>query len=306
MPISLSEKLNALGYTFLATEKENTVFVIGGGKASNLHITPEQFKSKGLNVSVKTVPSYNYTKAGGISETYLPGGGSPIGYQGNKKFVESLATLEEHLKEKTIPIQGKSLTIDEVKSIYKLPPKSTDPKIATPIFNVFASTNPTDVPQLVSAYNLEDSVKQGFKFYAPQDVSKFLEVNSDKLSSSQTGQNQEDYKNLLAGKPVQSPYYDFDNKMVTEDYVNMTPEQKKYAEDLKVKMQAEQATATKQTATGAYTPSGLDVPTGDQAIPFKTGLTDTQKKSIQTLLDTGKAFNETDAKNYAYATGQTN
>lgn len=41
-------------------------------------------------------------------------------------------------------------------------------------------------------------------------------------------------------------------------------------------------------------------------VPFKTGLTDIEKSSITSLVSSGRAFNETDAKNYAYATGQTN
>lgn len=39
------------------------------------------------------------------------------------------------------------------------------------------------------------------------------------------------------------------------------------------------------------------------SIPFKQGLTSTQQGSINTLIATGRQFNETDARNYAYATG---
>src|SRR3990167_5057237 len=48
--------------------------------------------------------------------------------------------------------------------------------------------------------------------------------------------------------------------------------------------------------------------TSDQPapIPFKAGLDNTQKLGIQNLVLSGKAFNETDAKNYAYATGNSN
>ena len=41
-------------------------------------------------------------------------------------------------------------------------------------------------------------------------------------------------------------------------------------------------------------------------VPFKAGLDNTQKLGIQNLVLSGRVFNETDAKNYAYATGQTN
>lgn len=41
-------------------------------------------------------------------------------------------------------------------------------------------------------------------------------------------------------------------------------------------------------------------------IPFRAGLSETQKQSIQNLIKTGRVFNETDAKNYAYAIGQSN
>lgn len=39
------------------------------------------------------------------------------------------------------------------------------------------------------------------------------------------------------------------------------------------------------------------------AITYKTGLTDVQKQGIESLVSSGRTFNETDAKNYAYATG---
>src|SRR3990167_1253193 len=41
-------------------------------------------------------------------------------------------------------------------------------------------------------------------------------------------------------------------------------------------------------------------------VPFKTGLDNTQKLGIQNLVLSGRVLNETDAKNYAYATGNTN
>lgn len=41
-------------------------------------------------------------------------------------------------------------------------------------------------------------------------------------------------------------------------------------------------------------------------VPFKAGLSETQKSSIYNLVDSGRALNETDAKNYAYAIGDSN
>jgi len=46
------------------------------------------------------------------------------------------------------------------------------------------------------------------------------------------------------------------------------------------------------------------VPVIPNKISFKKGLTDMQKESITMLVDSGKPFSPTDAKNYAYATGQ--
>jgi len=40
------------------------------------------------------------------------------------------------------------------------------------------------------------------------------------------------------------------------------------------------------------------------SVPFISGLSGQQQDSINTLIGTGRAFNETDAKNFAYATGQ--
>jgi hypothetical protein len=57
-------------------------------------------------------------------------------------------------------------------------------------------------------------------------------------------------------------------------------------------------------ATGQ--PSGLvsNMPVMD--IPFKSGLSTEQKTSIYALADSGRALNETDAKNYAFAIGNSN
>lgn len=42
----------------------------------------------------------------------------------------------------------------------------------------------------------------------------------------------------------------------------------------------------------------------DFNIPFTQGLSQEQQASIQNLVGTNQAFNETDAKNFAFATGQ--
>jgi len=60
--------------------------------------------------------------------------------------------------------------------------------------------------------------------------------------------------------------------------------------------------------SGNFDPTGKDMrsnmPVMD--IPFKQGLSDKQKKDLYALVDSGRPLNETDAKNYAYAIGDSN
>ncbi len=57
-------------------------------------------------------------------------------------------------------------------------------------------------------------------------------------------------------------------------------------------------------APAPATTAGVGGAAGTPNIPFGGNLTDVQKQGITNLVSSGRAFNETDAKNYAYAIGQ--
>lgn len=76
-----------------------------------------------------------------------------------------------------------------------------------------------------------------------------------------------------------------------------------------------QILVTYVVGTETFTPPPTPLPTptpgapatvGGFVIPFRSGLTSAQRQSIINLVDSGRMFSQTDAKNYAYAIGEAN
>ncbi|MDO9510050.1 MAG: hypothetical protein Q7J14_02045 [Candidatus Magasanikbacteria bacterium] len=58
------------------------------------------------------------------------------------------------------------------------------------------------------------------------------------------------------------------------------------------------------TVAPATAPGVVSIPTTASTISFRTGLTTAQKAGITNLVNSGRLFSEVDAKNYAYAIGE--
>src|SRR3990167_1624678 len=180
------------------------------------------------------------------------------------------------------------------------------------------SSFPNSAPELLPDYNMPANEGNDFKRLSQDQAVQRLK-NSKKDGQSLydwylSRPDTDETKQMLItrGKANSTKNFlvngIFSDKQLAEKVSGMTTQQLidmgKADQALQTNIQAEQAAQT-ASPIQQQAQQPIQQPGTTPSIPFKEGLTDAQKKNITNLISSGRTFNETDAKNYAFATGQT-
>ena len=148
----------------------------------------------------------------------------------------------------------------------------------------------------------------------PEELDYFQGIEGGKLSSSLNAAGYVSHEERLGTEASRAQYGDkFRDRPGLEPGVYTPEPYKAPTETYAMKFQKEKGrlpTPAEMEAAGQgttqYPKEMVNQPPADLSKFYKPGLSDPQKQSIENLIKTGRVFNETDAKNYAYATGQSN
>ena len=145
----------------------------------------------------------------------------------------------------------------------------------------------------------------------PEELDYFQGIQGGKLSSSLNAAGYVSHEERLGTEAARAQYGDkFRDRPGLEPGVYTPEPYQAPVETYAMKFKKEQGrlpTPAEMEAAGQGTtqyPKEQITPTPTDFSKFyKPGLSEPQKQSIENLIKTGRVFNETDAKNYAYATG---